>query len=131
MTDATQGQHHDTRMCRLDVRMTPTDRARVHRAAGARGLRPSQFVCAVVLDALADRHDGSASFSVVTVARLSDDDRTAILAAQLDLRRVGTNLNQLARLAHRGLVDLAQLGPVVAELAARVEDFATQLGGRR
>lgn len=119
------------RMCRMDVRMTPTDRAHVHRAARALGLRPSQYVRAAALDALADNREGSSPRLAVTVTRIAEDDRAAILAAQLDLRRVGTNLNQLTRLANLGQVDLAQLGLVVAELAAAVEDLATQLGAHR
>nr|WP_188042374.1 plasmid mobilization relaxosome protein MobC [Microbacterium sp. ANT_H45B] len=108
--------------------MTVTDRARVHRAAGALGLRPSQYVRAVVREALAARPEDNSPRPALTITRLGDDDRAVILAAQLEIRRVGTNLNQLARLAHRGELDLEHLGPIVRELATVVEDLAVKLG---
>ncbi len=115
-------------MRRIDVRMTVTDRAHVQRAAAALGLRPSQYVRAVVLQALAARAGDNSPRPAVTIARLGDDDRAAILAAQLEIRRVGTNLNQLTRLAHRGQLDLGYLAPVIRELAAALEDLAVRLG---
>ncbi|MEA9998808.1 plasmid mobilization relaxosome protein MobC [Cryobacterium sp. RTS3] len=121
--------HYSSMAHRIVTRFTAADAALVASAAAVAHVATSAFVRGATLDAARDRLGRPAS-TLPSVRTLADDDRRAILAAQLELRAIGRNLNQLTRLAHRGQVDLAQLGPIVADLSAGVEELAVQLGTR-
>lgn len=125
----TAGHHRALKAHRIVTRFTAADAALVASAAAAAHIATSAFVRGAALDAARDWLGRSAP-TLPPARTLADDDRRAILAAQLDLRAIGRNLNQLTRLAHHGQLDLAQLGPVVADLSASVEEHALQLGTR-
>lgn len=130
MNEQVEARQRAALMQRLDVRFTADDHAIVLRAAAAAGIKPSQFVRAAAVDAAEQRCTALAPSNGHPTS-LRDADRVIILGAQRELRRVGVNLNQLTRLAHRGELDLQQLAPVVERLAEHIESFAQQLGALR
>ncbi|WP_169747592.1 plasmid mobilization relaxosome protein MobC [Demequina iriomotensis] len=86
---------------RFDVRLEPGDREAIAARARAYGVKPSAWVRAVLRDALhASRHELDTLTASVTPGSGTSLPDPTVAAAVEQLRRVGQNLNQLARAAH-------------------------------
>ena len=118
---------------RLDTRFDAEELDLVRRAAQRSGLPPSAFVRAAALQAARETWTGAAVSHAIeqptALAATPSVDPVALHEAKVELGRVGTNLNQLVRLAHQGRLDLGEFTPVVEELRAAVNQTRTVLGG--
>ena len=97
----------DLRTTQIQIRLTPREKARIEHEAGEAGLSASDYLRRRALDRPVE-------------ARVDADARAL-------LRRLGVNLNQLVRVAHRaGQVEHEDdLGALLAEVRAAV----VELGG--
>lgn len=98
---------------RLMVRLAAADAEAVGREAAAMGLRPSGWVSGLV----AARLRGA--------ARFARGEELALIAIQGEVRRIGVNLNQMARALNTAVLE----GRVVELQLAAVGDLRTELQG--
>lgn len=118
VTEAGQGAEPGARRdrgtgsaARLMVRLGPAEAAHVDAAAAAMGLRRAGWVAALVR-----RHAlGKPAFD-----RAQED---ALLAIYAELRRIGVNVNQIARAMNTAVIE----GRVLESEAAWVEDLRREL----
>lgn len=103
------------RTTRLMVRLAPADAAGVDREAAAMGLRRAAWVAALVRRRVRDRPTFSRS------------DELSLIAIQTELRRIGVNVNQIARALNTAVVEggvldleLAYLDDLRAEIRAHM-----------
>lgn len=133
MSDATAQAAPANRSRKRSARFSEAEDALVERAAALDGLTPSAFIRGASVDAARERlglpperRDRAAG---ATPPQLSPEDRAARDALRVETKRVGVNLNQLVRLAYRGVIDLGELHPLVEEWAAQTEQLVALLGG--
>jgi hypothetical protein len=99
------------RPLKLTVRLSADDGAGLDHQAAAAGLTPNAWVGAVVRHRLANRP---------TFPR---DQALAILAMQAELRRIGVNVNQIARALNTAVME----GKILDLEVAYLEDLRTEL----
>ena len=131
MSRADQQKSPDDKSTRIDTRFEPKDRALVERAASAAGLPVSAFVRGAVVDEARKRlgYGTEEGAQVAMPPKLSPEDRATLDAARGEVKRVGVLLNQQTRLAHRGVIDLGALAPLIEGLAQQQDDLIELLGG--
>lgn len=91
---------------KLTVRLTGADLARLEVEADALGLSRTQWTVALIRARLHGR------------PQLGRSDGTAFLDARRELRRIGVNINQIARALNTAVLDGQVLDLEVAQLAA-------------
>lgn len=99
------------RPVRLMIRLAAADGAAVAAEADAMGLRPSPWVAALVRR----RVRGRPTFS--------HSDEVALLAVQSEVRRIGVNVNQIARALNTAVLE----GKVLDLEVAYLEDLRREL----
>lgn len=132
MSGPSQQLAPEPRSRRIDTRFSEAELASVEKVATWRGLPPSAFVRGAALAAAkqAEGHGSSAGPAGPPPAALTERQLGVLDAARVDVKRVGVNLNQLSRLAHRGVLDLGALAPVVDALAEHYERMVDALSGK-
>ncbi|KQN88987.1 hypothetical protein [Arthrobacter sp. Leaf69] len=119
------------RIHRIDTRFSEAELALVEKVATWRGLPPSAFVRGAALAAAKQAEGHSRDGATVPPPVVLTAVQLRVLdAARVDVRRVGVNLNQLSRLAHKRELDLGALAPVVDELAERYARMVSVLSGK-
>ncbi|WIY83940.1 MobC family plasmid mobilization relaxosome protein [Propionimicrobium sp. PCR01-08-3] len=117
---------------RIDTRFLEEEVRRIRKVAKWRGIAPSTFVRAAAMAAVhaAEGHPVEDSVTVPSAAASSSTSSAALRHEdRVALGRIGTNLNQLTRLANRGEIDLEELAPVIEELRSQLAEAVTLLGG--
>lgn len=120
------------RSSRIDTRFEAEELRRVQKVAKWAGLPPSAFVRAAAMRAVheAEGHRNVVPGPVTAPAPAGPAvDPVELHRARVEVGRVGTNLNQLTRLAHRGDLDLGELAPVLDELRTQLDEMTALLGG--
>ena len=102
------------RPAKLTVRLTAADARGLGAAAAAIGLTPNAWVAALVRARLHGRPTWPA------------DQALAVLAIQGELRRIGVNINQIARALNTAVLD----GKVLEMEMASLADFRLEIRGR-
>lgn len=132
MRDATRANAPATRGHRLSTRFGEDELRRVEKVAGWRRVPPSVFVreaaMAAVWAAEGRRGDSPVGASPATPG-VSPEQLAELHSMRVEVKRVGTNLNQLVRSANRGQIDLGDLAPVVEELRTTIDEVVVLLGG--
>lgn len=105
------------RTTRLMVRLAPNDAAGVDREAAAMGLRRAAWVAALVRRRVRGRPTFSRS------------DELSLIAIQTELRRIGVNVNQIARALNTAVMEGGVLDLEIAQLAAFAAEIRDHLGG--
>jgi hypothetical protein len=111
-----QPEHSRHRVCAY---LLPEQFAAVRDAAIHAGLTPAGFSARLLVAAarIHDTHPGLGVALVTVTAESADDEAVAELAAsRTELTRVGTNLNQIARVLNAGLLDPGLLADAAATL---------------
>ncbi|MDO5535068.1 MAG: MobC family plasmid mobilization relaxosome protein [Propionibacteriaceae bacterium] len=132
MRDTSRPHAPQPRGDRIDTRFGEDEYRRVRKVSKWRQQPPSVFVREAVMAAVVAAEgrwavsDESAepAAPMVTAQQLAE-----LHAARVEVKRVGTNLNQLVRLANRGQIDLGDLRPVIEELRTMIDNMVAQLGG--
>ena len=112
----------------MSVRLAGSERAAVARRARTLGVTPSAWVRAVVRDALDGRRaevEQMHRAASATTAAVPPEVGQAVE----QLRRVGGNLNQIARRLHSGEADGVD-ADVLTDVLAAVENLRAHLGDR-
>ncbi|MFB7881454.1 plasmid mobilization relaxosome protein MobC [Brevundimonas diminuta] len=112
---ATLPVHVSVTLSRLDaklsLRLTAADMAVLEREAGRTGLSRTQWTVALIRRRLHDR------------PQLSPTDAGAFIGVQRELRRIGVNVNQIARALNTAVLEGRVLDLEVAQLA----DFSVEI----
>lgn len=133
MGDRTTQGRSPAKRGRLTMRLEVSDLRRIEKVARWQHTTSSDFVREATMTEVSAAEgrgtrraeEGSPS----PASRLSDDERLALHEMTVAVNRVGANLNQVARAANRGLVDLGELDPVLDELRGECRRVVELLGG--
>lgn len=104
---------------KLGLRLTPADLTVLEAEAARAGMTRTQWTVALIRARLHHR------------PQLSRRDALALIEVQRELRRIGVNVNQIARALNTAVMEGAVLALEVAQLAAFSEDIRAHLVGVR
>lgn len=102
---------------KLGLRLTLVDMAALEREAALRGQSRTQWTVALIRARLHGR------------PQLSRGEAIAFLEVQRELRRIGVNINQIARALNTAVMEGAVLDLEIAQLAAFAAEIRGHLGG--
>lgn len=103
--------------CKLGLRLRPTDMALLEAEAAHRGLSRTQWATALIRRRLRDR------------PQLAPADALAFIGVQRELRRIGVNVNQIARALNTAVLEGTVLDLEVAQLDAFAAEIRSHLSG--
>ena len=104
---------------KLGLRLTFADLAALEREAASRGQSRTQWAVALIRARLHGR------------PQLNRDEAMTFVEVQRELRRIGVNINQIARALNTAVMEGAVLDLEVAQLAAYSTEIRAHLGGVR
>ena len=104
---------------KLGLRLTPADLTVLEAEAARAGMTRTQWTVALIRARLHHR------------PQLSHGDALALIEVQRELRRIGINVNQIARALNTAVMEGAVLDLEVAQLAAFSEEIRAHLVGVR
>lgn len=104
---------------KLGLRLTSTDLTALEREAASRGQSRTQWTVALIRARLHGR------------PQLSRSEAIAFVEVQRELRRIGVNINQIARALNTAVLEGAVLDLEVAQLAAFSDEIRAHLVGVR
>ena len=104
---------------KLGLRLAPADLVALEREAASRGQSRTQWAVALIRARLLDR------------PQFSRSEALTLIEIQRELRRIGVNVNQIARALNTAVIDGAVLDLEVAQLAAFGDEIRAHLTGVR
>lgn len=104
---------------KLGLRLVPADLAVLEAEAARRGMTRTQWTVALIRARLYRR------------PQLNRAEALALIEVQRELRRIGVNVNQIARALNTAVMEGAVLDLEVAQLAAFSEEIRAHLSGVR
>nr|WP_314121566.1 plasmid mobilization relaxosome protein MobC [uncultured Brevundimonas sp.] len=104
---------------RLALRLTPVDLAALEVEAASRGQSRTQWAVALIRARLHRR------------PQLSRSEALAVIEVQRELRRIGVNINQIARALNTAVMEGTVLDLEVAQLGAFADEIRAHLSGVR
>ena len=104
---------------KLALRLAPDDLALVEHEAGLRGMSRTQWTVSLIRARLYGR------------PQLGRAEAVAFVEVQRELRRIGVNINQIARALNTAVMEGAVLDLEVAQLAAHADEIRAHLIGVR